>query len=54
MFELGVKAKDSVTGFSGTITARAEYYGDDHDLYRIENEKRTRWVSADRVELVKD
>jgi len=27
MFELGMKARDTVTGYSGTVTAKCEYLG---------------------------
>jgi len=54
-FELGVKVADKVTGYAGTVTARAEYL-DDNNRYLVENKDATIrpiewWYTEERLEL---
>lgn len=56
-FELGILAKDKVTGFMGTITGRAEYlYGNNtYGITRPSNDGEKiieEWITEDRVEEV--
>lgn len=52
MLALGRKAKDTVTGFTGTITAHAEYLNDPVPRYQIENEEKGRWFDEKRLEVL--
>lgn len=46
---LSVPVSDSVTGFSGIVTAVCEYANDETAQVQIENDKETRWVSLNRI-----
>jgi hypothetical protein len=50
--------RDSITGYEGTVTARAEYKGD-RKLYLVESIDSTgrpieHWIEEDRLEHVTD
>ena len=56
-FALGDQVKDKITGFTGTVTARAEYIGG-QVTYLVEApmigaEKRSDWIDQARLEIVK-
>jgi len=46
---LSISVVDSVTGFSGIVTAVCEYANDETAQVQIENDKETRWVSLNRI-----
>lgn len=57
-FDLGSRARDTVTGFTGVVTARAEYLADGPSLrLTAENgqeDLKERWVAEKRCELATD
>jgi hypothetical protein len=57
--KLGEKGRDRVTGFTGTVTGRAEYLDDTPSLRLTAQtgptaDLKERWVSEGRVEPVDD